>query len=46
MWVPDTSRPGFAEECARQSRLVASVPEEKQTLGVMAQAAATIEGWE
>jgi len=23
IWVPDTRRPGFAEECLRQSRLVA-----------------------
>jgi len=23
IWVPDTRRPGFAEECQRQSRLVA-----------------------
>jgi hypothetical protein len=23
IWVPDTRRPGFAEECSRQSRLVA-----------------------
>jgi hypothetical protein len=24
IWVPDTRRPGFAEECQRQSRLVAA----------------------
>jgi len=23
IWVPDTRRPGFADECRRQSRLVA-----------------------
>jgi hypothetical protein len=23
IWVPDTRRPGFAEECRRQSRIVA-----------------------
>lgn len=23
IWVPDTRRPGFAEECRRQSRVVA-----------------------
>ena len=23
IWVPDTRRPGFAEECARQSKLIA-----------------------
>ncbi|WP_235442682.1 antitoxin MazE family protein [Caballeronia mineralivorans] len=22
IWVPDTRRPGFAEECARQSRVI------------------------
>lgn len=26
IWVPDTSAPGFAEECARQSRLIAENP--------------------
>jgi hypothetical protein len=25
IWVPDTRRPGFAEECARQSGLVAKI---------------------
>ena len=24
IWVPDTRRPGFADECRRQSRLVAA----------------------
>jgi hypothetical protein len=24
IWIPDTRRPGFAEECRRQSRLVAA----------------------
>ncbi|WP_428031104.1 antitoxin MazE family protein [Ancylobacter sp.] len=24
IWVPDTRRPGFAEECRRQSRLTAA----------------------
>lgn len=24
IWVPDTRRPGFAEECGRQSRVVAA----------------------
>jgi hypothetical protein len=24
IWVPDTRRPGFAEECRRQARLVAT----------------------
>lgn len=25
IWVPDTRRPGFAEECRRQARVVAQV---------------------
>jgi Tfp pilus assembly PilM family ATPase len=24
LWVPDTRRPGFAEECQRQARIVAA----------------------
>lgn len=24
IWIPDTRRPGFAEECRRQSRVVAA----------------------
>jgi len=28
IWVPDTTAPGFAEECARQSRLIAENPGE------------------
>jgi len=27
IWVPDTRAPGFAEECARQCRLVAATPD-------------------
>lgn len=27
IWVPDTRAPGFAEECARQCRLVAASPD-------------------
>ncbi len=29
IWVPDTASPGFAEECRRQSLLVAHDPAEK-----------------
>ena len=28
IWVPDTRAPGFAEECARQCRLVAAAATE------------------
>jgi hypothetical protein len=46
IWVPDTRRPGFAEECQRQSRVVSNDPHEKQHLDFAVQAAETIEGWE
>lgn len=32
IWVPDTRRPGFAEECRRQSLLVATFDAEDRTL--------------
>jgi len=46
IWVPDTRRPGFAEECRRQSQVVSNDPHEQEHLDYAAQAAATIEGWE
>jgi hypothetical protein len=33
IWVPDTRRPGFAEECRRQSRLVAEADARDVELG-------------
>lgn len=32
IWVPDARRPGFAEECRRQSRLLHGDPHEAQTM--------------
>jgi hypothetical protein len=32
IWLPDTTRPGIAEECRRQSRLVRGDPHERETL--------------
>jgi len=32
IWVPDTRRPGFAEECRRQSRALRDDPLERETL--------------
>jgi len=32
MWVYDTSRPGFAKECRRQSRLIAHDPHEQEVM--------------
>jgi hypothetical protein len=33
IWVPDTRAPGFAAECARQSRLVAEADARDRSLG-------------
>ena len=33
IWVPDTRRPGFAEECRRQSAKVAAIDEADRDLG-------------
>ena len=33
IWVPDTRRPGFDEECRRQSRLVAAADAADADLG-------------
>ena len=32
IWVPDSRRPGFVEECRRQSRLLHSDPAERWAL--------------
>lgn len=32
IWVPDTRRPGFVEECRRQSLMLRDDPAESQTL--------------
>ncbi|QLQ26835.1 MAG: antitoxin MazE family protein [Dechloromonas sp.] len=43
IWVPDTRRPGFAEECRRQSRLLQDDQLEKETLEWLREAADTDE---
>lgn len=45
IWVPDTRRPGFAEECRRQSLIVRNDPQEKETMDWLEAAADTV-GWE
>lgn len=45
IWVPDTRRPGFAEECRRQSRLLRSDPHELETSAWLS-AIADTDGWE
>ncbi|MFZ1963138.1 MAG: antitoxin MazE family protein [Roseiarcus sp.] len=46
IWVPDTRRPGFAEECRRQSRLAAEADLADADLGEFLNAAlADVDGW-
>lgn len=45
IWVPDTRRSGFAEECRRQSRQLHNDSQEQETLEWLALAADT-DGWE
>jgi hypothetical protein len=46
IWVPDTRRPGFAQECRRQSRLVARADRADADLQqVMDEALADLDGW-
>jgi hypothetical protein len=46
IWVPDTRRPGFAEECRRQSLLVAAVDRgDGELMAFMDAALEDIEGW-
>ena len=47
IWVPDTRRPDFADECRRQSRLVAQADGQDHTVEqFMDEALADIDGWE
>nr|WP_244513809.1 antitoxin MazE family protein [Methylobacterium sp. UNC378MF] len=41
IWVPDTRRPGFAEECRRQSLLVAEADAADRELNAFLDAALT-----
>lgn len=46
IWVPDTRRPGFAEECLRQSRLAAKADAADQDLlAFLDDALDDVEGW-
>jgi hypothetical protein len=44
IWVPDTRREGFAEECKRQSLLVANDQHERELLDWIEEVSDT-EGW-
>lgn len=47
IWVPDTRRPNFAEECHRQSRLATEADAaDHATQRLMEQAASELDGWE
>lgn len=45
IWMPDTRRAGFAEECQRQSLLLQSDAHERETADWL-EAAADREGWQ
>jgi hypothetical protein len=46
LWVPDTRRPNFAEECRRQSRLVAQADmADTELQQLMENALADVDGW-
>lgn len=46
IWVPDTRSPGFAEECRRQSRLIAEADKaDTEMQGFMDEALADVDGW-
>jgi hypothetical protein len=46
IWVPDTRRPDFAEECKRQAKLAAQADAADTDLqDFMDQALATADGW-
>lgn len=44
LWVPDTRSAEFAAECRRQSAMLATDPQERETLNWIDQAADT-DGW-
>ncbi|MBX4335701.1 antitoxin MazE family protein [Bartonella raoultii] len=46
IWVPDTRQPSFAEECRRQTRLVAKVDKANASIQLfMDQSLMDIDGW-
>ena len=46
IWVPDTTRPDFAAECKRQSKLASQADmEDMEMSGFMDQALSDIDGW-
>ena len=46
IWVPDTRRPGFADECRRQSKIAAVADvADTEMLDFMDEALADVDGW-
>jgi len=45
IWVPDTRKPGFADECRRQSKDLLDDPQERETL-MWLDGVADRTGWE
>lgn len=46
IWVPDTRRPDFAQECKRQSSLVSQADRaDIEMLGFMDEALSDVDGW-
>jgi hypothetical protein len=46
IWVPDTRRPGFAEECQRQSKLASQADRaDVEMMDFMDQALSDVDGW-
>jgi hypothetical protein len=46
IWVPDTHKPDFAEECRRQCRLANKADQKDSKLELFLEAAAlSVEGW-
>lgn len=46
IWVPDTRKPGFSEECARQSSVVARSDSTDQAIDhLLNESARDIDGW-
>ncbi len=47
IWVPDTRRPGFAEECRRQSTVVATADRrDREMVQFIDAALADVDGWD
>ncbi|EHG4768833.1 antitoxin MazE family protein [Salmonella enterica] len=47
IWVPDTRRPGFIDECRRQARIVSHADETDDTMSAfLDDVAEDIDGWD